>query len=700
MNYKIIIEKNSFVNEINKIQPKLIIADSNVTVPAVDYPIEKLATSEKSKDFEFYFKVLNLLNQYNLNRNETVVIVGGGVLIDVASFAASTFKRGINYVNVPTTTLSMIDSSVGSKNGLNYNGVKNLIGNITDPSKVIIDIDFLKTLDERNINNGIAEAIKIGYLSNPTIISELNKSNIDIEQIIKLSVNEKLEYVKKDKQDMGYRNYLNFGHTFGHAIESVTDFSVYYHGEAVSIGMVIASGYDSALIELLEKFSLPTKLPQSIEAHQLIKLMKGDKKNTSEKIKVVLKNPTKQIVELTEEQVSQLFKLSITVPNTVQAKKITVNKSKSHIHRLLASALATKSKVSFEFNIENDLSDDVAQSINIVKNSGGQISMVDGQLICNCQSLVKPTRPYYIYKSATTYRIFTPILCALFGSVDIELDEQLASRPHPVFAPFIDGITHTLPFDLEFYKVSGAISSQFISGYILAAVATGEVTNVIITDQITSTPYIDMTINVIKEFGCLVRREGNIITIGVNQPPVDIQTSAEPDFSSLAYFVVYNKLAEINGTCDQIAIDQFNGNSLQADSVIYDLLDNQVVDMKDCPDLLPTLVVYGLLNKRGITLVNVDRIKFKECDRIAAMIENYKDLNAIQLVGNELVISPVSEVSGRIINSYGDHRIAMAASIIAPFCTGPIVIDDYTVVNKSFPTFFKQLLGENNECTK
>lgn len=700
MSYKIIIEEASFVSELMALNPKLIVADRNVSVPTVDYPIEYLDVSEAQKNFEFYFQILNIFAKHNLNRCERVVIVGGGVLIDVASFAASTFKRGINYINVPTTSLSMIDSSVGSKNGLNYLGTKNLIGNITDPERVIIDIDFLKTLDRRNLHNGLAEAIKIGYLSNPAILELLDAPVIDIEAVIKLAVEEKLSYVKADKQDRGYRNYLNFGHTFGHALESITDFEQFYHGEAVSVGMVIASGYDPQLIEMLNKFDLPTKLPLDVNIDRLIELMHGDKKNTSDKIKLVLKNPKRQIVEMTSSEVKGLFDLSLQVPNQVMCSQVTVNRSKSHIHRLLAGALATKSQISFEFDCLNDLSDDVTQTINVLKNSNAQVEFKAGRIEVDCRRISKPKQGYYIYKSATTYRMFAPILCSLFGDVEIELDEQLASRPHTPFDQYRSGAVHSLRFERDNYQLDGSISSQFISGYIFALIASGQTGTIEILNEVTSAPYIDMTIEVAREFGSEVTRKGNLIEvahIGASHSP---QLFAEPDFSSLAYFITFNKLAEINCLDARVKLPTIDYRSLQADSRITEALEQSTVDMSDCPDLLPTLVVYGLLNKRGIKLINVDRIKYKECDRAAAMIANFGDLEAIKLEAGVLTVTQVEAISGRKITTFGDHRIAMAASIIAPFCQGSIEVDDYTVVGKSFPTFFSQLLGGTHECLK
>lgn len=696
MNYQIVIQKSSFYEQVESIKPSLIIVDSNVQLDSIDVPVVYVETSEETKDFNFYFRLLNTFYDFNLNRTDTVMFVGGGVLIDVASFAASTYKRGINYINVPTTTLSMIDSSVGSKNGLNYLGSKNLIGNITDPSRVIIDVDFLNTLDKRNYNNGIAEAIKIGYLSNDDILNHLEKSEINIEQVIKLSVDEKLSYVKLDKQDYGYRNYLNFGHTFGHAIESITNFNTYYHGEAVSIGMVIASGYDEYLIKLLEKFNLPTKLPLALNIDQLIEYMKNDKKNTSDKIKVILKNPTKQIVELNTNEIHKLINKQICLTNKFATKEIKVNSSKSYLHRVLALCLATQNKVKVDFDKTNDLSEDVIQSINILKDSGATVDISEDNLYVDATNLKKADE-YYVKKSATTYRLFAPILCGLFGPVVIKLDEQLSKRPHPVYSPYINGNVHNIPVNGEKFTVDGSISSQFISGYIIAAIACNKHATIVVNNQITSAPYIDMTIEVARLFGIQLNRDNNIVTIESVNRKESISLPTIVDYSSLAYIIVFNKLASIHNKQFRIDNKQIQLEFFQADSIINDILDDEVVDMTNCPDLLPTLVMYGLLNKRGLVLENIDRIKYKECDRVQVMIDNYADLEAIKRDGNNLVIKSVTNLSGRNINTHGDHRIALASAIASPFSDGPVIIDDYTVVAKSFPTFWTQFIGDKNE---
>ncbi|WOO87345.1 iron-containing alcohol dehydrogenase [Mollicutes bacterium LVI A0039] len=712
MNYEIIIERDCFKQQVLKIMPKLIIVDRNVELKVNDQnqlildetstgiPVWRIATSEESKNFEMYFKLLNVFERYQLNRNDIVMIVGGGVLIDVASFAASTYKRGIKYVNVPTTTLSMIDSSVGSKNGLNYMGQKNLIGNITDPISVVIDPAFLSTLDQRHFNNGIAEAIKIGYLGNADILATLAKEDLDIIQLIEECCSEKIKYVEQDKFDHGHRNHLNFGHTFGHAIETLTNFTSVLHGEAVSIGMVIASGYDPELIALLKKFNLPVELPTHLNLNDLLEAMAGDKKNTSEKIKLVLKNPELKIVELEPQAIKQLFNTNYRVTNQSIGSPITVNKSKSHIHRLLAASLATKAQIKFEFERHTDLSDDVIQSLKIIEAVGGVVTYLDGALDIDCRHVAKPQGLIKIYKSATTYRIFTPILCSMFGPCDIELDAQLASRPHDVFAHAVDGTTHNLQFDQQQYQIDGSISSQFISGYILALIAKGQNATITITGELTSVPYIDMTVKIANQFGYQVARNNHTINIQGSAKPLDNSSfTPEPDMSSLSYFVVYNKLCEITGKHKLLTLPSFS-ESMQADRVIVDILDSAEIDMTNCPDLLPILVGYGLLNNNGLVLNNIDRIKYKECDRTQAMIDNFADLGALERTASSLIIKPALKIAGRTINTFGDHRIAMAATIIAKFSDGDFIIDDYTVVHKSFPTFFEQCLGGSDECIK
>lgn len=703
MNYKIRIENGCFQREVAKIRPKLMIVDKNVkndNLTNIDIPIKYVEVSENTKNFELYFKLIDILYQAKINRSDTVAFVGGGVLLDVGGFAASTFKRGINFVNVPTTSLSMIDSSVGSKNGLNHRGVKNLIGNITDPQQVIIDTSFLHSLDTRNYNNGLAEAIKIGYLSNLQIINLLNTVNFEIEDVIKLCVSEKLKYVESDKFDIGYRNYLNFGHTFGHAIESITNFQQFLHGEAVSIGMVIASGYDQTLIDLLTKFSLPTELPTMINVDKLIELMANDKKNNSHKIKVILKNPELAICNLSTQQVKKLFKMELVIKNKLQAKNIIVNKSKSHLHRLLAATLALRVQAAFDFNVDNDLSDDVQQSLSILTACNVKISFENEKLVVDARDIKTPTKVLTIYKSATTFRVFTPILCCHFGAIEINLDEQLKNRPHPIFDQHRRGDVYDIDFSPNGYQLDGSISSQFISGYVFALVARNEDAQIEIVGELTSVPYIDMTIAVVNSFGCNVMRLGNDIIIKqVKTYKQQLSAKPELDFSSLAYFIVHNKLVQLRAESSLIELEDYNFQSMQADSQILNYLECREVDMVNCPDLLPILVVYGLLNKRGIRLLNTDRIKYKECDRRLAMVENFKDLNAIVVTEGTVEIQPVEQISSRVIKCYGDHRIAMACSIIADFCIGELIIDDYSVVQKSFPTFFKQLRREN-ECLK
>ncbi len=687
----IIIEHGCFKRECSKLNIDLIICDDNLTLDIENIAIEYVKSGEEKKNEQMLFECLQLLHKYNLNRNQVVMIVGGGVLIDVCSLAANLYKRGINYINVPTTTLSMIDSSVGGKNGINLYGIKNLIGTFGQAQKVIIDTDFLKTLSKRDYNNGIAEAIKIGMLSNPQIITELNKNDYEIKQVIKLAVLEKQKYVSADKYDHTIRNRLNFGHTFGHAIEAYYDYKRYLHGEAVSIGMVIASAYDPKLIKLLRKFDLPTLLASDIDVDKLISYMQVDKKNKQNGLInwITLEGSE----NLTPAKIKQKLDFQLKLDNKPLTSEFTVNRSKSYIHRYLLAALAFKSKITIKLNELEDYSQDVIQSINILRQCGAIIKTTKTELKVDAREIKKPQQAIEIYRSATTYRMFTPTLCMLFGSVDIKLCEQLQKRPHPIFEKYRSGDSHKIEFNETNYQLDGSLSSQFISGYCFALAAALKASKITITGELTSRPYIEMTLDVLSEFGIDIELNENVISIVNNAKCTPTTVDPQVDFSSLANLIVYNRLAQINNL--QALSLTVPTSSHQADFAITKVLDKEVIDMSNNPDLLPILVIYGLFNKRGVKLINTSRIRYKECDRIEAMRVNLQKLGiAIKVKEDSVEVLPIKQLTGGLINTFGDHRIGFAFAIASSFCSAPIIIDDYRASAKSYPRFYMQLLGE------
>lgn len=266
-------------------------------------PGESSKTIEKAMDI--YTTALN----FRMDRDSLFIALGGGVVGDLAGFTASTYMRGVPYLQIPTSLLAQVDSSVGGKTAVNHPLGKNMIGSFYQPKGVLINTDTLKSLPVRQISTGLAEVIKYGVIADKNLFSYLEE-NIEkvfsfddkvLNHIIYKSCTIKAKIVAQDEKDKGIRGILNFGHTIGHAIEAETSFTEYTHGESVAIGMVaeaelaqllglIDKGFVDRLKNLLLKAKLPIKLP-NLETDRLIKHMQRDKKNKIGKIVFVL--PTK-----------------------------------------------------------------------------------------------------------------------------------------------------------------------------------------------------------------------------------------------------------------------------------------------------------------------------------------------------------------------------------------------------------------------
>ena len=267
--------------------------------------------NEKNKNQKNVNKILDLLLQKNFSRDDCLISIGGGITGDVAGFAASLFKRGLKFVNIPTTLLSQVDSSVGGKTGINTSEGKNLIGSFYQPNLVISDIEFLKTLPKREIICGYGEILKHSLIANRKFYYYLTKNCKKILQLstpyIDNSIYEsckiKKEIVEKDERESGLRKVLNFGHTFAHAYEASLNYSrKLNHGEAVILGMNTALNFcfDNKLIkkrdyESIMNHIINTKLPSSLkkffkkkDANKILSFMLSDKKNRSNQISLVL----------------------------------------------------------------------------------------------------------------------------------------------------------------------------------------------------------------------------------------------------------------------------------------------------------------------------------------------------------------------------------------------------------------------------
>jgi 3-dehydroquinate synthase len=261
---------------------------------------------ENNKKLESVAKIWEFLSQNGADRKSLLINIGGGMLTDLAGFAASTFKRGLDFLNIPTTLLSQVDASVGGKTGINFNGLKNEVGTFKEPVAVIINTEFLKTIDRENFISGYAEMIKHGLIKSPEHLEELKDfdiENVDYEQlqeIIRHSVEVKTHFVANDFTENNIRKALNFGHTAGHAFESLAmgQNRPVLHGYAVAYGMIVElflsvkkCGFPDSELKNLTKWLLNVYGKFQIKENdfeQLFELMTHDKKNESGRINFTL----------------------------------------------------------------------------------------------------------------------------------------------------------------------------------------------------------------------------------------------------------------------------------------------------------------------------------------------------------------------------------------------------------------------------
>jgi 3-dehydroquinate synthase len=301
-NYDIIIKDNLLEKmgdylDVNKFY--IIIADDQIPSQYINLVkktcINNLFISfpsgEKSKSFEQYERIISILQENNVSRDSCILALGGGVTGDLSGFIASTYLRGIDLIQIPTTLLAQIDSSVGGKVAINTNKAKNSVGSFYAPSLVLIDPTTLNTLSERNFNNGMAEMIKYGMIHSKKIFYEMLNNDVkkDLEYYIYQSLIIKKHYVESDEFDKGLRQILNYGHTYGHAYEAYYKFEKYFHGEGIALGMLdVCENTDikEELLKILTKFSLPTV--DSVEKTALLPFIKKDKKQTKDYLNLIV----------------------------------------------------------------------------------------------------------------------------------------------------------------------------------------------------------------------------------------------------------------------------------------------------------------------------------------------------------------------------------------------------------------------------
>jgi len=311
--YNIIIEKGAFANLSEHIRDVatgrlFVVTDENVdriyrsslerALSDVEYEYMVLPSGEKTKCLETLGQIYSALAEARITRADTIIAFGGGVIGDITGLAAATYLRGVNFIGVPTTLLAQVDSSVGGKVAIDLAQGKNLVGSFYPPRKVIIDPEFLKTLPQRVFNDGMAEVIKYACIRDSGLF-EILRGDISecMDKIVYTSLDIKRKVVEADEFDRGERMILNFGHTFGHAVEKMYNYETYTHGEAVAIGMnqitraTERMGYTKAgtcdkLEKLLEKYSLNFE-DFKFDAEEAMNIISLDKKGDGEYVNYI-----------------------------------------------------------------------------------------------------------------------------------------------------------------------------------------------------------------------------------------------------------------------------------------------------------------------------------------------------------------------------------------------------------------------------
>lgn len=276
-----------------------------------------LPDGEQFKTLEHWSRIIDKLVEVRATRDATVMTLGGGVIGDMGGFAAASYMRGIRFVQVPTSLLAQVDASVGGKTGFNHPQGKNLVGAFHQPAAVFIDIDTLETLPDREFSAGLAEVVKIAAVRDEKFLEWLEDNYAAIigrdpdalTKMIGKSVANKAAVVAEDERESGVRALLNFGHSFAHALETLTGYKQYLHGEAVAIGMMVAGnlseqrglcapGMSARLGQLMQSFGLPLNLPDNALPGEILELMKLDKKVIAGSYRLILlEGPGRGIID-------------------------------------------------------------------------------------------------------------------------------------------------------------------------------------------------------------------------------------------------------------------------------------------------------------------------------------------------------------------------------------------------------------------
>jgi len=744
-NYSLSLGSDIFYSELNPYinQDYICIIDQNVHTLYKD-KLNKLLSNaqnviiiqalESNKNAYYLNKLYDCFHTHKVTRSTPIIIIGGGLILDLSGYACATYNRGLKMIYVPTTLLSMVDSSIGGKVAINKYNLKNIIGTFYNPSHVIIDINFLNTLSTRLFKEGLVELLKHAFIYDPSILQALDpikdifalrENTLLLQDIIYQSLLVKKHFITLDYHDHGIRNTLNFGHSFAHALEmSHPD---YYHGECVAIGMLVSAclnNKENLILSFLEKFEVLRPL-EDVNYDKVF----YDKKRNQESINEILLDNLGQtsihtydidtLINLYKRIYDNLktsiltHKAVFEIKNKPLKGSISMPPSKSYLHRYIMMAFLHGKHV--VLNNVTELNEDVLTTLKVLKTFNLDYTYEDHTLTLDTSNLLKQDHIHVnMHESGTSLRLMLPWLNYFAKKVTIHGQGKLGQRPLQAYIDLFE--QHDILYQLNdndsflplsifnkleasHYTINASRSSQFVSGLLLLMSIANKQVTLTIQGQVTSLPYIQMTIKVLNDFGIQVQVNEDYTQYTINHSyqriAKELSFDIEQDYSSRAFFEVANSFEE-----NQIIIENPIEATLQEDaSIIQTILSkDSSFTLTNKPDCGPIMALY-YANKGG-TLKDVNRLIYKESNRLQAIIDLLDVSGATYTLKDNHLSIQASTLSGGYFNTHKDHRIAMTLLIASTLTKTPIYIDEIQSINKSFPSFidkFLQLGGQVDE---
>ena len=611
-----------------------------------------LESTEDNKNMNSYQNIINFLFENNIDRSYTIFGVGGGIIGDITGFVASTYMRGIKLVHVPTTLLSMVDSSIGGKTGFNNIYGKNMIGSIYQAKDIVIDTTWLDTLSEEHKINGMAEVIKMALLKGGKLFELVNNSNPtnwnNLDEIIKLSANYKLQIIQDDYNDVkGERELLNLGHTWGHALEFSQD---KLHGYAVADGIIEEMKYSNyyynfptlgtmqTVLKLLKKWKLVSENKSlrnnDVSTRYRLKLLNfyltKDKKSNRMVTLKDIGNPEIITWDVDKWNFINYLYFKIENNNFLKNKERTlkVPSSKSITNRSLISGVLSSIYTEENVIIKDILrSEDTELMITALKQTGVNILENENEITINTDKF-EPSGTYYLGNSGTSVRFLLPVL-ALMTNNEIILDGSEDMRKRPI-GPLVKSL-NIFGCNIEYSKnendeiylplkikkpslkladentiiIDGTLSSQYITGLIfgfsfLKLFNMDKMFEIIINGESTSSGFIEMTKTVLNDFGVIIEQNNNKLVVKEFVEKHHVY-NVEGDATTASYLFGWAYINKFN-----LTISNLNINSCQSD----------------------TKVLLNILKYFGNIKINDNEIFFKPYFKISNLIEEVIDLDS------------------------------------------------------------------------